>query len=149
MKKRLFRRSRDKIVGGVCSGLADYANVDVTLIRLITLFGVIASGIFPGLFLYLLCIIIIPLDVNAEWNRGEGNSNSSDYGDRSYDDFQSDGGNADSSKNTRHIVGLCLIIIGVFLISRMFFGWIRWEYVFAALLIIGGLYMIFGNRRNG
>ena len=37
--KRLVRRSDDRMVAGVCSGVADYFGVDVTLVRLVTVVG--------------------------------------------------------------------------------------------------------------
>ena len=39
--KRLVRRSDDRMVAGVCSGVADYFGVDVTLVRLVTVVGAI------------------------------------------------------------------------------------------------------------
>jgi phage shock protein C len=39
--KRLVRRSDDRMVAGVCSGVADYFGVDVTLVRLVTVLGAI------------------------------------------------------------------------------------------------------------
>ena len=39
--KRLVRRSDDRMVAGVCSGVADYFGVDVTLVRLVTVVGTI------------------------------------------------------------------------------------------------------------
>ena len=57
--KRLYRSKNDKILGGVCGGIADYLDADPTLIRLlwavITLFSV---GI--GLLAYLIAWIIVP-----------------------------------------------------------------------------------------
>jgi phage shock protein PspC (stress-responsive transcriptional regulator) len=57
--KRLFRDEENKVVGGVCSGLAAYFGIEeVVWVRL----GVFALGIFTGLgfFLYLILWIIIP-----------------------------------------------------------------------------------------
>ncbi len=39
--KRLVRRTDDRMVAGVCSGVADYLGVDVTLVRLVTVVGAI------------------------------------------------------------------------------------------------------------
>ena len=39
--KRLIRRRDDRMVAGVCSGVADYFGVDVTLVRLLTVVGTI------------------------------------------------------------------------------------------------------------
>lgn len=39
--KRLVRRSDDKMIAGVCSGLAAYLGVDVTLVRVLTVLGAV------------------------------------------------------------------------------------------------------------
>lgn len=39
--KRLVRRRDDKMVAGVCSGVADYLGVDVTLVRVLTVLGAV------------------------------------------------------------------------------------------------------------
>lgn len=150
MRRRFLRKSKDKVMGGICSGLAEYVGADVTLIRLVTLFGIIASGIFPGLFFYLICLIVVPLDSHVDGGYNFGNSDDGNSTNTNYDNFQDDRGSNQTSNNARYILGIGLIIIGIFLFARMFFGWIRWEYVFAGMLILGGLFMVFGNnRRNG
>lgn len=57
MKKRLYKSTKDKMVSGVCGGLAEYFGVDSTIIRLIWAL-LIASG--SGLFLYLIMAIVVP-----------------------------------------------------------------------------------------
>ena len=46
MTKRLYRNENDKFIGGVCSGLADYFGLDVTLVRL----GVVVLALFTHVF---------------------------------------------------------------------------------------------------
>ncbi|MCO5387952.1 MAG: PspC domain-containing protein [Desulfosporosinus sp.] len=43
MPERVYRSVRDKMIGGVCGGLADYFRVDVTLVRLIALIALFAG----------------------------------------------------------------------------------------------------------
>ena len=58
-KGRLYRDTSDKILGGVCSGIANYLNVDPAIIRL--LFAIITFGGFGfGIFLYIVAWIILP-----------------------------------------------------------------------------------------
>ena len=40
-RKRLVRSTDDKVLGGVCAGVADYLGVDVTLVRVLTVVGAI------------------------------------------------------------------------------------------------------------
>ena len=56
MEKKLFR-SNNKMVAGVCAGLAEYINIDPTIIRVIwALVGLSGAGILA----YLVCALIIP-----------------------------------------------------------------------------------------
>ena len=57
MGKKLYRNTDNKMIAGVCSGLADYINIDPTIVRLIfALVGLSGTGILA----YLVCAIIIP-----------------------------------------------------------------------------------------
>jgi len=53
--KRLYRSSRDKMVCGVCGGIAEYFNIDATIVRLVAVF---LPGF--GLFAYIIGAVIIP-----------------------------------------------------------------------------------------
>jgi phage shock protein C len=57
--KRLMRSSRDKKLGGVCAGLAEYFDVDPTLIRVVWLIALFCGGV--GLLLYIILWIVLPL----------------------------------------------------------------------------------------
>ena len=60
MKKTLYR-SKNKIIFGICGGVAEYFDIDVTLVRLGTVLALILTGFFPvGLF-YVLALLIIPV----------------------------------------------------------------------------------------
>jgi phage shock protein C len=58
--KRLLRSRSDRKIGGVCAGLADYLDLDVSLVRILWFFITLACGIFPGVVAYVLGWIIIP-----------------------------------------------------------------------------------------
>lgn len=57
--KRLYRSGKDKMLGGVCGGLAEYLEIDPTIIRLLMVLLVLAS-FGTGILLYLIAWIIIP-----------------------------------------------------------------------------------------
>jgi phage shock protein C len=61
MNKKL-RRSKNQFVAGVCAGIADYIGWDVTLVRALYALLAIFSAGFPGLFLYIILWIIMPLE---------------------------------------------------------------------------------------
>ncbi len=57
MARRIYR-SRDRKIGGVCGGFAEYFNIDPTIIRLIWAIAVFVYG--TGLLAYLICWLVIP-----------------------------------------------------------------------------------------
>lgn len=58
MKKRLYKSSTDKKVCGVCGVIANYFDVDPTVIRLIWVIFTLAGG--SGLIAYIIAAIIMP-----------------------------------------------------------------------------------------
>src|SRR5271169_3986159 len=57
--KRLMRSSTDKKIGGVCAGLADYFDMDPTLVRVIWLLAIFCAG--TGFLAYIVLWIVLPL----------------------------------------------------------------------------------------
>lgn len=57
--KKLYRSS-NRMLAGVCGGIAEYFDVDPTLIRVVYLITTLFSVAFPGLLLYLILMIMIP-----------------------------------------------------------------------------------------
>jgi phage shock protein C len=58
-QKKLFRSSTNKMVCGVCAGIADYINVDPTIIRLAWVVFSFAGG--AGVLAYIIAAIIMPV----------------------------------------------------------------------------------------
>ena len=58
MEKKLYRSNHDKKLFGVCGGLAEYFNIDSTLMRLIAVLAVLFVG--SGLLAYIVAAIIMP-----------------------------------------------------------------------------------------
>lgn len=56
--KKLYRSNTDKKLCGVCGGLAEYFDIDPTIIRLIFIFLTLFGG--GGLLIYLICALVIP-----------------------------------------------------------------------------------------
>lgn len=60
IQKRLYLSSTDKKLAGVCGGIAEYFDVDSTLVRLAWVVLTILTGIFPGIIGYLIAAIVMP-----------------------------------------------------------------------------------------
>lgn len=60
MSKRLYRSSLDKQVGGVCGGVAEYFELDPSLVRIGAILLLFVGG--TGFLAYLVAWFVIPLD---------------------------------------------------------------------------------------
>ena len=58
--KRLMRSTTDRLLAGVCGGLADYLNVDPTLVRIVYVAVCCFTALVPGLLTYLILTFVVP-----------------------------------------------------------------------------------------
>jgi phage shock protein C len=58
--KKLMRSRTERKIAGVCAGLAQYFDLDVSLVRILCFFIALVTGVFPGVVTYLLAWIIVP-----------------------------------------------------------------------------------------
>ncbi|HUX06789.1 MAG TPA: PspC domain-containing protein [Acidobacteriota bacterium] len=56
--KHLYRSRKDRILGGVCGGLAEYLEVDPTIVRLLWVISVFVFGF--GVLLYIIALFLVP-----------------------------------------------------------------------------------------
>ncbi len=57
---KLVRPSQDRMLLGVCAGLADWWNMDRTLLRVLYVLVSICSAAFPGILCYIVLGILMP-----------------------------------------------------------------------------------------
>jgi len=57
---RRLTRSRDSMIAGVCGGLAEYLNLDPSLVRVGYVILSVLSAAFPGLLLYIILWVVMP-----------------------------------------------------------------------------------------
>lgn len=58
--RRLMRSATDKKLGGVCAGLADYWDMDPTIVRIVWAFVTLLTGLVPGAIAYLVAWFLMP-----------------------------------------------------------------------------------------
>jgi phage shock protein C len=58
MNKRLYRSNKERMMGGVCGGIAEYFDIDPVLVRILFIVAVFAGG--SGILAYIICWIIVP-----------------------------------------------------------------------------------------
>ena len=62
-RKRLYKSRNNKMICGVCAGIADYFNIDPSIVRV--LWAVLALAAGTGVLAYIACAIILP-EVDTE-----------------------------------------------------------------------------------
>ena len=55
---KLFRSTKNSVIGGVCAGVAEFFGLDVKLVRIAWLVAVLFAGV--GVLLYLILLLILP-----------------------------------------------------------------------------------------
>lgn len=63
-KKKLYRSKKDKMLAGVCGGIAEYFEIDSTIARLVFVLLLFMCG--GGLLAYIICAIVIPQKPDEE-----------------------------------------------------------------------------------
>lgn len=143
MTDRLKRSRRDRVLGGVCGGLARYLRIEVSLVRLFFVVLTLGDGI--GLILYLILWAVVPME--AEWEEATVEQ-SSEAEARS-----SVMAGVDSRPRGPALqwVGAALIVLGGYhLLRNLGFEWLRWldfNLIWPVLLIGAGVVVLV--RREG
>ena len=52
--KKLYRSKKNKVISGVCAGIAEYLNIDPTVVRLIYILLTIFTAVAPFVIIYLI-----------------------------------------------------------------------------------------------
>ena len=58
--RRLTRSNREKMIVGVCGGLAEYLDMDPTVVRVLYVLVSILSAAFPGIIAYIILMFLMP-----------------------------------------------------------------------------------------
>lgn len=58
--KRLYKSEEEKMISGVCGGIAEYLNIDPSIVRLVAALLIFASGFFIGIAIYIIAAVILP-----------------------------------------------------------------------------------------
>ncbi len=60
MTKRLYRSKSESMIAGVCGGMAEYFDLDPTLVRIGFITLSVLSAAFPGILVYLILWAVVP-----------------------------------------------------------------------------------------
>lgn len=59
MTKQLYRSRKNKMIAGVCGGLAEYFNIDPVIVRVVAVLLLLPGGL-PGFIPYIILWVIVP-----------------------------------------------------------------------------------------
>ena len=161
MEKRLYRSKSDRMIWGVCGGLAKYFDMDPTIIRVIAVLTIFISG--AGILAYIILAIVVPLETSKsaepkdtiKENVEEMKKTASELGQEIQSTFAKD--ESDTEEETkkvryrrRNLFGIVLIILGIiFLLGSLnLLWWFRWSYLWPLAIVAIGLLIIISNRRK-
>ncbi|MCA9381273.1 PspC domain-containing protein [Candidatus Dojkabacteria bacterium] len=145
--KRLYRTDKNRILGGVCSGLGEYFNVDPVIFRLI--FIILAFFEFSIVFIYFILWIIIPDEKHV-------GTNAKDTMSRNVKEIQEkipEITNHFGSRNNRLGWGILLVVLGLYfyynvLSDHGILPSIDLQYLFPLLVIFAGGWLVFKGIRS-
>lgn len=132
--KKLYKSRENKVIDGVCGGIAEYFDVDPVLIRIIFVLFFFFGG--SAILAYIIGIVIMPAK-HSDMKQG-------------LDSVKNSNQSTPSNKNTL-LIGLIFIIIGVFFIMGnipffdIYYYWIKshfWDILLPSILILIGLSIV-------
>ena len=135
--KRIYRNQRDKVVGGVCSGIGDYFDIDVAWVRLAFVLSIFASGF--GILAYIIAWIVFPRD---ERSPSEVEAARAKLDAAREPNEASEKRSKASSSGSRNAVGALLIGLGLLFFMDQNFWWFRFDAFWPIILIGLGVYML-------
>lgn len=145
-QKRLYKSRTERMIDGVCGGIAKYFDLDPTLVRIAWVLLTLLGG--SGIILYLAAMIIMPKEPYV------GPGSPSPSGGESPSQSAPQQASGSSSRNS-FFWGVLLILVGLFLFLENM-GWSFWRslwwfdagQVLAILLILAGIAFMWGGRNS-
>jgi len=160
MEKRLYRSRSDRMIWGVCGGLAKYFDMDPTIIRVIAVLSIFLGGV--GIWGYIILAIVVPLEDSeaaepkdtVKENVEEMKETARELGHEIQSTLKGEEGESEEMRTIQHrrrnLLGIILIVLGVFFLLGSFnvFWWFNWHYLWPLVLVAIGVLIIVGARRR-
>lgn len=142
----LTRSEKNRVLGGVCVGLADFFNIDPTLIRIIFVLITLFGG--SGILLYLVLWLLIPSSGHAsEISKASIKRGADEMKDR-VEELAEEAKNYSKTKNSKYLFGITLLILGIlFLFDNFgFFHFLNLWKLWPIILIILAILILSKNE---
>lgn len=160
MEKRLYRSRSDRMIWGVCGGLAKYFNIDPTIVRVIAVLLIFANGF--GILAYIILAIVVPLEGSkfttpketVQENVEDMKETASMLGREIRSTLAGEEGESEEVAKVHHrrrnLLGIILIVLGIFFLLGSFnlFWWLHWNNLWPLVIVAIGVLIILSTRRK-
>ena len=146
MTSRMYKSSSDRMLFGVSGGLADYLDVDPTLVRLgWIVLGIVTAGFAILAYIVLAIVMPEPTDEADTGDAGDGAEDESSHEDSPAAPRRRRG------RGFGVVAGAALIVLGVLFlgVNLNLVAWVDWGIVWPVVLILLGLLLIARRYRGG
>ena len=146
MGKKVYLSDRDKKIAGVCGGIAEYFDLDSTIVRLAWVLFAILAG--TGIIAYIIAAIIMPKRANNHRSDIDINND--------YEAIENYEATEETKDKNGLLLGLILIVLGVTFLTKNFFPqfpwhWLQFRFLFRnfwpVILIVLGIFTIINGRK--
>jgi len=160
MEKRLYRSRSDRMLWGVCGGLAKYFDMDPTIVRIIAVLLIFANGL--GILAYIIMAIVVPLESSKvttpkeaiKENVEEIKETAGELGREIRSTLVGEEGESEEVAKVRHrrrnVLGIILIVVGILFLLGSFnlFWWFDSGNLWPLILVAIGVLIILSARRR-
>lgn len=152
MRGRLYRSSADRVLAGVCGGLAEYLSLDPVLVRVFFVVFALANG--TGILLYLLLWVVLPLQGELPATAGEQMEHGAQEMASKAAELGGDLAAAVRLRDPRLMtwIGATLVLVGgvTFLrsLDLIWLAWLDFDVLWPLLLIVGGVALLLRRGRE-
>jgi len=138
--KRIYLNQREKVIGGVCAGIADYFDIDVAWVRLAFVLAIFAHGF--GILAYVVAWIVFPKDERSRAQVAETQA-AMKVEVKVEDGATTKVKTARFGSGSRNALGIVLVLLGCLFFLDQNFYWFRFDSFWPVILIALGAYMLF------
>jgi phage shock protein C len=152
MENRLYRSRQDRILGGVCGGLAKYLQIDTILIRLFFIVFSLVGGIGP--IAYLVMWVLVPSEEEIPTPNAPAQVIDGEVMKERAETFQEEFVDVirKPSRKSSLYAGITLVIIGGYIfLKNLNLPWLAWlndKLILAALIILAGATLLVATLRK-
>jgi phage shock protein C len=150
MNRRLYRSRTDTVIGGVAAGLANYLNADPALIRIAWAVLVVVTG-GAALILYIIAWVVVPEEPEGSGSAAEPNTDpvTGEVLGPSAPSTPASAGSAGSGATAGVVVGIGLVLVGIWFLLREYLPEIDWGLIWPLVLVgIGAVVVVTSFRRR-